>query len=81
MTTAPVHDTRFQALRQRLQGLRYHQPLGLESAPLCVPYVRFFWIAARADLEQTCRTAAAERQNHLENAKAWACSPGFVSRE
>ena len=35
MTTAPVHDTRFQALRQRLQGLRYHQPLGLESAPLC----------------------------------------------
>ena len=35
MTTAPVHDTRFQALRQRLQSLRYHQPLGLESAPLC----------------------------------------------
>ena len=35
MTTAPVHDTRFQALRLRLQGLRYHQPLGLESAPLC----------------------------------------------
>ena len=40
-----LHDERFKSLRNRLQCLRYHQPLGLETAPLCE--------ALLSDLEQS----------------------------
>ena len=33
-TAAPSPQERFALLRAKLQDLRYHQPLGLESAPL-----------------------------------------------
>jgi len=47
-------DARCVALRHRLQALRYHQPLGLESAPLCE--------ALLSDLEQSNELLRASRE-------------------
>lgn len=47
-------DARAVALRDRLQALRYHQPLGLESAPLCE--------ALLSDLEQSNQLLKASRE-------------------
>ena len=47
-------DARAVALRERLQALRYHQPLGLESAPLCEALLN--------DLEQSNQLLKAARE-------------------